>query len=675
VIHLGLEASARPSATGKERVRSLDGVRAVAVLVTMGFHFGVGWLQGGFFGLDIFFVLSGFLITGLLVGEFRRDGHIRLLAFWARRARRLLPALVIVLVAVTLMVRFAEPAGLYTDFRMDALSALFYFSNWFQIAASSNYFVATGASSPLTHTWSLAVEEQFYLVWPFVVLAVMFLARGFIRGVRALLVVAAVGAVASAVEMAFLYSPTANTTRLYFGTDTHAESILVGAALACALTLVASRRGEVGMAPHARGRAASTVLAGVGVVGLVATVVLSTTLDGYSPFVDQGGILLSAVSAGALILSAVTVPTGPVARLLAVRPMVWIGTISYGAYLWHYPIDIFVDPARVGFGGGALLALRFGLTFAVAAASYMLVERPVMERTFWRSLQGLGGSLVAVGATVVVIVAGTTVVAAGATPVVVRYRPPTTVHPVAEVLVLGDSTALTLGYALSATAPVGTRVVNAALFGCGLTIGNYISGDPPTPQLPFGPQCNAAQPVDQQWPAVDTKAVQSTGPGDVVLFVAGTWETLDTLRDGRWTSIREPSFQSYLRGQMRTAVRIGTSRGAHFDFTEMPANHTIAGPNDSATRRLIYDRLITEVAAEFPHKASVINYGKILTPKGVFTEYLDGVQIRTIDGVHTPSYAAGNDFVTNSTPAVANAFYRWISPRLWPLILTTGRGP
>ena len=670
VIDLTAGAPARPSATGRERVRALDGVRAVALLVTMGFHFGLGWLQGGFFGLDIFFVLSGFLITGLLLGEFRRHGRIRLLAFWARRARRLLPALVIVLVAVTLMVRFAEPAGLYTDFRMDAMSALFYFSNWWQIAASSNYFVATGATSPLTHTWSLAVEEQFYLIWPFVVLAVMHLARGFVRGVRVLLAVALAGAVASAVEMAVLYSPTANTTRLYFGTDTHAMSILIGSALACALTLVAWRRGEDGMAPRARTPTATGVLAAAGVIGLAVSVGLSTTLDGYSPFVYRGGIFLSALSAGALILSAVTVPTGPVARVLSVRPMVWIGTISYGAYLWHYPIDIYVDPARVGFGGGALLALRTGLTFAVAAASYVLVERPVMERTFWRSVRGLAGSVAAVATTVVVIVAGTTVVA-GASPVVVRYRPPASVRPPPEVLVLGDSTALTLGYALSATAPAGTRVVNAALFGCGLSVGQYISGDPPTPQLPFGPNCDQADPVDQQWPAVDTKAVQSTGPGDVVLFVAGTWETLDTERNGSWTSIREPSFQAYLRDQMRTAVRIGTSRGAHFDFTDMPANHAVSGPNDSRLRRLIYDRLVTEVAAEFPHQASVINYGKILTPDGVFTEYLDGVQVRTIDGVHTPSYAAGNDFVTNSTPAVANTFYRWLSPRIWPLIIAT----
>ena len=156
---------------------ALDGLRAFALLIIMGYHFGVDRFQGGFFSLDIFYVLSGYLITGLLLGEWARSARIRLGAFWARRARRLLPALAVVLVVVTLVVRLTYPVGLYPDLRMADLSALFYFSNWWQIAASGNYFVATGAVSPLTHTWSLAVEEQFYLVWPLVVLAVVHLGR------------------------------------------------------------------------------------------------------------------------------------------------------------------------------------------------------------------------------------------------------------------------------------------------------------------------------------------------------------------------------------------------------------------------------------------------------------------------------------------------------------------
>ena len=185
------DTSAHPhatrSATGKERVVALDGLRALGLLLIMGFHFGASGMRGGFVGVDIFYVLSGYLITGLLLGEWARAARIKLGAFWLRRARRLLPALLVVLVVVTLVVRFAYPAGLYPNLRLADLSALFYFSNWWQIASSGNYFVATGAVSPLTHTWSLAVEEQFYLVWPLVVLAVLHVGRrwswGTVRGV------------------------------------------------------------------------------------------------------------------------------------------------------------------------------------------------------------------------------------------------------------------------------------------------------------------------------------------------------------------------------------------------------------------------------------------------------------------------------------------------------------
>ena len=346
----------------------------------MGFHFGVGWLPGGFFGVDIFYVLSGYLITGILTGEYRRHGRIKLSAFWLRRARRLLPALLIVLVVVSLMVRFAEPAGLYPDLRASALSALFYFSNWWQIAVSSNYFVTTGAVSPLTHTWSLAVEEQFYLVWPLVVLAVMTLSRSFARGIRVLLAISAAGAVASVVEMALLYNPTANITRLYFGTDTHAQSILIGAALACALTIIQTRHGHEGMAPEATSRVARYILIGLGTAGFATVLILAHQLGGTSALTYRGGFLLVDLSAASIILAAVCVPGGPVAWALSLRPLVWLGTISYGVYLWHYPVFVYLDATRTGLTGMSLLALRSGSTVGVAAVSFYLVERPVMQR-------------------------------------------------------------------------------------------------------------------------------------------------------------------------------------------------------------------------------------------------------------------------------------------------------
>jgi peptidoglycan/LPS O-acetylase OafA/YrhL len=668
----------RPSATGKERITSLDGLRAVALLIIMGYHFGVGWLQGGFFSLDIFYVLSGYLITGLLLSEYRKRGAIKLSAFWLRRARRLLPALLIVLVAVTLMVRFAEPQGLYPDFRMSALSALFYFSNWWQIAASGNYFVATGPVSPLTHTWSLAVEEQFYLIWPLVVLAVMHLSRRFARGLRVLLVVSVVGVVASATEMALLYNPARNTTRLYFGTDTHAQSILVGAVLACVLTMVEMRRGNEGMAPRARSTLARRGLVLAGLAGFAGTLTLTVTLVGTSSLDYRGGFLLSALLAAAIIVAAVCVPGGIVADGLSLRPLVWLGTISYGAYLWHYPIYVYLDPARTGLTGLSLLALRFAGTIALATASYYLVERPVMYGTFWRSLKAALPSVVLMGGTVAVIVVGT-VGPTTAAAQVKRYGVATGGVQPPVVVVLGDSTALTLAAALDATRPAGTTVVDGGNFGCGLAIATNASNQPPQLQLPMFTACNQATPADQQWPARDARVVAGTGPGDLVLFVAGAWEVQDLLRNGKWTNIEQPSFQRYELAQMRRAVAVGTSHGAHFAFATMPALaagaafHEAPFPEDSPARWAIYDRLIRQVAGELPASVSVIDYGHVLSPRGVFTEYLDGVQVRTPDGVHTPAYAPGNGFVGNSSAAVAHAFYNWLSPRIWPLIIASNR--
>ena len=285
--------------------------------------------------------------------------------------------------AVPLCVRYLVPPDTFPGFRMDALSALFYFSNWWQIHTDSNYFVATGALSPLTHTWSLAIEEQFYLVWPIVVLGVLKLCRPYRRAVQVLLGVAAVGAAASAAEMAALYRIGAGTTRLYFGTDTHAQCVLVGAALACALSLLAHRQGVDGLAPRVTSAGARRALLAVGLAGAAGLVVLSTALDGSSPLTYEGGFALCAVAAAAVITVAACQVNGTLARVLSVRPLVLLGMISYGVYLWHFPIDLFVTADRTGISGPPLMGLQFALTIAVATVSYVVVERPILSGTFW----------------------------------------------------------------------------------------------------------------------------------------------------------------------------------------------------------------------------------------------------------------------------------------------------
>jgi peptidoglycan/LPS O-acetylase OafA/YrhL len=667
-------------------IAALDGLRAVAVLAVMAFHFGVGWLPGGFIGVDVFYVLSGFLITGLLLAEWRRSASIRLGTFWARRARRLLPCLVLVLVAVSLWVRYLAPPGTYPGYRMDALSALFYFSNWWQIHTASSYFVATGAVSPLTHTWSLAIEEQFYLVWPVVVLGVLKLCRTFRRAVRALLALAAVGAAASVTEMAALYRMGASTTRLYFGTDTHAQCVLVGAALACGLGLLAHRQGVDSLVPRFSSAGARRALTVLGLVGSVGLAVVSTTLNGSSPLTYEGGFALCALAAAAVITVATCQVDGAVARLLSVRPLVLLGVVSYGVYLWHFPIDVFVTPARMGISGLPLMGVQFALTVAMATASYVFVERPILSGTFWRSLRSAVPAGAAIGATLAVIWA-TTVVPASATTSVRRYSAPPAAGDAAaprKVAVLGDSTAGVLEVALTATAPPGITVVDGAIAGCGLAVGTNSSNQVGKEEQAMFPGCNESQPADQLWPARDAATVSGVGRGDVVLFLAGQWETQDLLIHGRWTNILQPSFRRYELHQLRTLVAVATARGAHLDLLTMPAMETHgeyastgvmdSGPANPASfprRRDLYNGLLLRTAAAYPGKVSVLDYGELLSPHGTFTEYLDGVQVRAPDGVHTPAYEAGNAFFTDTTPAVADDFYRWLSPRIWPAIVAS----
>ncbi len=653
---------ARSSATGRERVPALDGLRALALLIIMGYHFGLGWLRGGFFSLDIFYVLSGYLITGLLVGEYRRRGRIKLSAFWLRRARRLLPALVVVLVAVTVLVRFAEPAGLYPDFRMSALSALFYFSNWFQIAGSGNYFVATGAVSPLTHTWSLAVEEQFYLVWPLVVLAVMVLARSFARGLRALLLVSAAGALASAAEMALLYHPGADITRLYFGTDTHAQSILVGATMACAMTLVQMHRGNDGMAPVARSALARAALVVVGLSGLAGTLALTYRQIGTAAFDYRGGFFLSALSAAAIIIGAVCVPTGPIAWGLSLRPMVWIGTISYGAYLWHYPVYVYLDAARTGRAGLPLLAIRFAATLGLAAASYYLVERPVMYGTFWRSLRAAVPATALMVATVAVVVAGTVVPATAAVrvadsmPIAERQSLTAagafTTKPV-RFLLLGDSVALTLGVGLQvgSVERFGVQVINRGDLGCDLDDLQAIADG------------NITSPVSacKDWRTFFASEVALNHP-DVVGLLVGRWDITDHLDDGLIVHIGQPAWNAHLTAEINQVVDVLSARGAKVVVLTMPAiDPPQEAPNGSTypendpNRVTEFNDILADVARQHSRVVTVVDLHKLLDPGGHFRSVIDGVAVRWADGIH-----------------ISKPGGEWLQPQILPTVAQLG---
>ena len=363
----------RPAGGKGRYMAGLDGLRAVAVLAVVLYHLNVGWASGGLLGVGVFFVLSGYLITDLLLAEREREGAIALGRFWLRRARRLLPALWVMLVVVTLWIAFLDPAQL-GGLRGALVAALLYFSNWWYAFQHVSYFASFGAPSPLGHLWSLAVEEQFYLLWPLLlILATRFLHR---RWLLVGLVVA--GVIASAWAMATIFQPGSDPTRVYEGTDTRAFQLLIGASLALVWP---SRRLAPISALRRRG------LDALGAVGMVVIVVMMMDTNEYESFLYRGGMVILSLATVAVV-AVLAHPSTLLGRILGAPPLRWIGVRSYGIYLWHYPIIVLTSPV-VGTPGPLLTLAQVGATVAVAALSWRFVEEPIRKHGFRGVFAGL----------------------------------------------------------------------------------------------------------------------------------------------------------------------------------------------------------------------------------------------------------------------------------------------
>ena len=350
---------------------AIDGLRALAVSAVFAYHAGIGWARGGFLGVDVFFVISGYLITALLLTDYRRTSRVRLLRFWRRRARRLLPAMVLLLVGVSVAVPLLASDQGYR-LRADVLAALGYVSNWRLIFEHQSYFQSLGRPPLLQHLWSLAVEEQFYLLWP-LVLALLLKWREPRRLAGPILGLAAL----SAVLMAVLHDPTADPSRVYYGTDTRVAGILVGAALAC---IPLRWKTHPGPLP----RSHRVALEAVGAAVLWGLWLCLSRVDQFDPLLYRGGFLGAAVLAGAAIVIA-THPRSWVATGLGARPLVWLGRRSYAVYLWFWPVLMFTRPhSDVPLTGTPLLALRIAITLGLATASYRWVEKPVRDGALGR---------------------------------------------------------------------------------------------------------------------------------------------------------------------------------------------------------------------------------------------------------------------------------------------------
>ena len=371
---------------------ALDGLRGVAVLAVLLFHADVAWMTGGHLGVSVFFTLSGFLITALLLVEHAGTGTIDLRSFWARRARRLVPAMVLCfgLVAAVTAVSDEVRAGLVGD----AVAALAWVANWRFVLAERTYADLFAAPSPFQHFWSLAVEEQFYVVFPIVVLALLHLGR---RHGRVVVGGALLGLTAlSTVAAAALHSPDLDTARAYYGTDARIAEPLVGALLALVLVRPS---GLLPLTRVGRGILQAVALPAAGILGLALV-----TLGDHDTALYEGGFLAVALST-AVVIAAATQPATWTARALALRPLVELGRISYGVYLFHWPLFLVLDEARTGLAPGPLLAVRLTSTLALALLSYRLVEAPIRFGQVPGRAALLGWANGAVGALAVVTLA------------------------------------------------------------------------------------------------------------------------------------------------------------------------------------------------------------------------------------------------------------------------------
>jgi len=361
-------------------IPSLDGLRGLAVIGVLLFH--AGYLTGGFLGVDLFFALSGFLITRLLVREADRTSAIDLVGFWGRRFRRLLPAVLVLLVAVMLWARWFGSPDQWATTLNDGPWAQFYLANWHQIGSDRGYWESFADPPLLGHLWSLAIEEQFYVVWPLVAALVWRLTK---RGHDVLLAVCLGGAALSFVAMLALFDG-GDPTRVYMGTDTRASSILIGAALGTRPAVAWVTR-----AVQARPHIVDLVM--VVAIGLIAAMWI--TIDGASSEVLFRGGLLVHSGLAAIVVAFAAVRLGWVTRLLGTGVLQWFGRLSYSLYLWHWPVYAVLNQRRTGLDGLELLGVRLAVSIAFALVSYHLVEVPLRRKAPWT--HGTAGRWVFVG--------------------------------------------------------------------------------------------------------------------------------------------------------------------------------------------------------------------------------------------------------------------------------------
>jgi peptidoglycan/LPS O-acetylase OafA/YrhL len=558
------EASERVRAgTGAGRVLTyepgLDGLRALAVVAVLLFH--DGRLRGGFLGVSTFFTLSGYLITRLLLSEWHRADRISLRNFYARRVRRLLPAALAGIVVAAAVTAALHDPQTSRDFRLDSLAAVVNVANWRFLWSDRAYANLFAAPSPLQHYWSLSVEEQFYLLLAPVIVAVLALARG-----RRVVIGVVLGALAAGSFVDGWLAVGHGIDRAYYGTDTRALEFLVGSVLA------------VVMAQRTLGRRVSRTVASLGPIVVVGLALATTEARVTDTGLFRGGLLAYALGGCVLILAACE--PGPLRALLSTPPFRQLGRISYGVYVYHWPLFLWLSPARTQLAPLELTALRMATTLAVATVSYVFIEQPIRER---RRIAQRGRWVAAPTAVATVVLCALAVAVLAPQPAVTfaatqsgaavlaaaRAAESTSTTAsatstsataarvrVSRVLVVGDSVALTLGRGIERWgAKNGVYVWNRGGLGCALLTGMEVRGY-------WGVQTRPADSCGTQesWP----KDIKEFDP-QVVVVLYGAWDVYDASFDhGRtWFSPGQPVWNRNYESEVAAAAKTLSAGGAH----------------------------------------------------------------------------------------------------------------
>ena len=616
---------------------ALDGVRGLAVLGVLLYHGGVAALPGGFLGVDVFFVLSGFLITSLLIAEYADAGRIDFGRFWYHRARRLLPALYAMLLFVAAYAALLAPEIVRSRLRGDLLATLAYVANWRFVVAKISYFEQYATPTPLLHTWSLAIEEQFYVVWPLLVLLLLRLVKG-PRATARLAAILGVAALLSAGLMALLYDRGVDPSRVYYGTDTRAQALLVGAVGAVLFT----RRGWWGR----EATAPRWLATGAGVLGLAGVGVLYAFARDSAPWMYRGGFLLTAVAALVTIVGAAAPGRSPVIWLLGTGPLRWIGLASYGLYLWHWPVYILLTPGS-GLRGPVLLGVRLAVTGLLACLSYLILETPIRR---WKPA-GAGAPWTTQvrtrAAAAAIIVAVVSVLATAGPPRVAPTNSdaigplatasrssPTATPPSAtstapvSVFLLGDSVAYGLHSEDRPAPELGVTVSGVTALGCNLFPGSAVIDGR---VVPLADNCGT-------WPAQWREALAAAKP-EVAVLMVGNGELYDHEVDGRTLTFGTDAYAEAITNWLTETATLLGQVAPNLAVTNLPCyakpdtglDPTPGIINDTARQVWLNDVIARFVAAQ--PEIHLIDLRGHVCPSGTATSTLDGVLLYK-DGVH-----------------------------------------